>query len=273
MSEKKIKVSIAGGGISGIALAVGLQRYPHVEVHIYEALDKYPDTGAGMAMHKNAIAAMELIDPDLKKAYLSRANLMASDEEVELATQVILASGIDTGKVVGHLGQAKGRKTISRSDLIDAWLQLLPENQITFGKRLVGVQQQDGKVTLEFQDGTNIESDCLIGAEGIRSATRQYILGANHPATPPQNHDGWYVYSRLVPMDEARQSINEQWTRNVAILCGPRGYMCSLPIHKGKTLSCTFQAPGKLLGDQPESFSSEPYADYSDDAHAIAKVW
>jgi hypothetical protein len=64
--------------------------------------------------------------------------------------------------------------------------------------------------------------------------------------------------------------------KNVPILCGlcgPKRYMCSLPIQKEKTLSCTVQGPGALCGGQPKSFDKELYSDYSDDARVIAEVY
>lgn len=275
----KITIAIAGGGIAGLSLAVGLSQHPHIAVHIYESQSKYPSTGAGLALHKNAIAAMDLISPELKKTYLARANPMGRDEGVELATQVTLAEGRDSGRVVGRLGRAKGRKTISREDLVMGWIGLLPAGTVLFGKKLRRVSLlNDGvngngkpQVKLEFTDGTTAEADCLIGADGVRSATRRYLLGEDHPATVPKNHDQWYLYSRAVPMDEARQVVREEWTRNVAILCGSKGYMCSLPTDKGGVLSCTFQAPGALCGE-PESFTTGLFDGYSEDARAIAEV-
>jgi salicylate hydroxylase len=272
MSTPKITIAIAGGGIAGLSLAAGLIQHPQITVHVYESQCTYPRTGAGLALHKNAIAAMDLIHPGLKKTYLSRANLMSRDEEVELATQVLLAEGVHSGRVIGQLGKARGRKTIAREDLVMGWIGLLPAGTISFGKKLHNVVLDDGRVKLEFVDGTAAEADCLIGADGVRSATRRYLLGENHPATAPKNHDQWYLYSRAVPMDEARQVVKEEWTRNVAILCGSKGYMCSLPIDKGRILSCTFQAPGAFCGE-PESFTTGLFHGYSEDARAIAEVF
>lgn len=276
--HQQINIAIAGAGIAGLSLAVGLTQHPHITVHIYESQSAYPYTDAGLALHKNALAAMDLISPELKKSYLARANLMSRDAEVELATQVLLAEGRHRGRVIGRLGKAKGRTTISRKDLLEGWIGLLPAGTVSFGKKVQGMSLlNDGdsiesQVKLEFADGTTAEADSLIGADGVRSAARRYLLGENHPATAPKNHDQWYLYSRAVPMDEARQVVREEWTRNVAILCGTKGYMCSLPIDKGNTLSCTFQGPGALCGGEPESFTMGLFDGYSEDARAIAEV-
>ena len=65
--DRKIKIAIAGGGIAGLALAAGLAKKSHIEVHIYEGVPEYKDVGAGLALHMNAIKAMALIGPEVKQ--------------------------------------------------------------------------------------------------------------------------------------------------------------------------------------------------------------
>ncbi|KKA18877.1 hypothetical protein T310_7165 [Rasamsonia emersonii CBS 393.64] len=254
----KITVAIAGGGIASLSLAAGLIKHSQFDVHIYEAVTEYPDRGGGMALHKNAILAMELVDPDLKKAYFSRAILLASDEELELATQVILAAGPDSGQVVGHLGRAKGRRTIARADLLHGWREI-PSERIHFGKKLVDIEEQGTKIELRFQDGTTAVAECLIGADGVHSCTRKYLLGADHPATALKNHDGWVTYSRQVP-----------WTRPVRSsgTNGPRMFLFSA----AQTLSCGVhrRTAGSDQTDRP--FKKEYFAAYNDDSRAIVEL-
>jgi salicylate hydroxylase len=37
----KISINIAGGGIGGLSLATGLQKYPQLDVHVYEGTKLY----------------------------------------------------------------------------------------------------------------------------------------------------------------------------------------------------------------------------------------
>ena len=124
--DRKIKIAIAGGGIAGLALAAGLAKKPHLEVHIYEGVPEYKDVGAGLALHMNAIKAMALIGPEVKQVYFDKA-LSQGDEETEMVTEVILGEGPNQGELVAELGRAKGRKTVARSDLLDGLLQLVPK--------------------------------------------------------------------------------------------------------------------------------------------------
>jgi salicylate hydroxylase len=281
MTLSKISIAIAGGGVGGLSLAAGLIQHPQLDIHIYESTPHYRDRGGGLALHGNAITAMDLIDPQLKKTYFSRAIFLADDEEIEIATQVILAAGPESGRVVGRLGAAKGRRTISRTDLMEGWRALIPAERIHFRKKLVDIiheQEQEHQVQLQFEDGTTAVADCLIGADGIHSLTRKYLLGVDHPAVSPKNVGGSYVYTRLVPIDEAQQVVRDEWTRNVPIFCGPAGAVVSLPIHRGQTLSCGVTIYRKAGSDdendtgKPVPFDKEAFSEYIDDARNIVEV-
>ena len=67
-NRPKIRIAIAGGGIAGHCLAAGLVKNPHLGVHVYEGVASYIDIAAGLALHLNAIRAMELIGPEVRKA-------------------------------------------------------------------------------------------------------------------------------------------------------------------------------------------------------------
>jgi salicylate hydroxylase len=274
-SEEKIRIAIAGGGIGGLCLAVGLMDKPNLDVHIYEGVPKYTDIGAGLALHKNAITAMDLIHPAIKKTYFAKALTMAGEEDEEMVTQVILVSGPNTGEVVAELGKAKGRRTVARSDLLDGLLALLPKDRVTFGKKLDSIKEDDasGKVTLTFKDGTTAEADGLLGADGVHSGTRKHILGPDHPAVPPMNPDGWRVHSRQVPMEIAMKTIDPKWSRTVPILCGKEGHVNMMPLHRGKVLSIICVTRTGIASDGSIApFEKERFEDYREDAKAAVEV-
>lgn len=273
--EPKISIAISGGGIGGLALAVGLLKQPRLDVHVYEGVPEYTDIGAGLALHRNAIVSMDLIDPEIKKAYFRRAHTMAGEEDEEMSTQVVLVQGPNTGDIVAELGKAKGRRTIARADLLDELVKLLPKDRVTFGKKLANLNENGpgGKIEMTFKDGTTAQADCVLGADGVHSWIRSYLLGADHPATAPTNSDGWQVHSRQVPMDLARKTIHPKWTKTVPILCGKQGHVNIMPLHRGQTLSiiCVTRTgvstDGSLAPFQPELFS-----DYRDDAKAAVDL-
>jgi salicylate hydroxylase len=273
-SKDKIKIAVAGGGIAGLALAAGLTRkHPHIDYHIYEAVPSYGDVGAGLALHMNAIKAMTLINPDVRKAYFDHASDMG-EEEQEISTEVILAQGPNMGELVAELGKAKGRKSISRADLLAGLLELVPKERISFGKRVAEIENGGSNVTITFEDGMKTRADCLIGADGIHSVVRSYILGQDHPATNPVNHDGWQIYRTLVPMSVAMEEVDERWMHIVPILLGARGHVNCLPLNRGTRFSAGVAVKGAKFTESGQAPELDPdlYNDYSEDAQKIVRL-
>ncbi|TKA21766.1 hypothetical protein B0A50_08691 [Salinomyces thailandicus] len=269
----KINIAIVGGGIAGLALGAGLKKKDNVTFHIYESVPGYKDVGAGLALHMNAIKAMALIGDEVKQTYFDKA-LFMGEEDKEMSTEVILAQGPNKGELVAELGKAKGRKTVARSALLDGLLELVPKANITFGKKLDSIDETPDAVHLHFQDGSDVTADCLISADGIHSLTRRYILGADHPATEPKNHDGWQIYRTMVSADFAKQHINPKWTQQVPILLGPRGHINCIPLDKGTRLSAGVAVRGAKFTPTGEAPPLDPaiYSDYSAEAQAIVRL-
>ena len=275
-TQAPMSLAIIGGGIAGLALGAAIARkHPHLDFHIYESVPSYKDVGAGLALHKNAIGAMALIGPEVRKAYFDTASDMGEEDQV-MSTEVILAQGENAGTMVAELGKAKGRKSVSRADLIEALAGLVPEGKLSFGKRVEGIEEKDGAdgVKISFKDGEEVHADFVIGSDGIHSTTRRYILGPSHPATEPKNHDGWQVYRTMVSADDARGQINERWTRIVPILLGPRGHVNCIPLNKGTRLSAGVAVKGAKFTESGEAPPLDPalYEDYSEDARRIVRM-
>lgn len=305
--RQQLKVAIIGGGICGVALAVGLLGSKHIDFHIYEKMAIYRDVGAGLSLHKNALAAMHLIDPELIKAYQKKA-VNIGQEDQEMATEVILAAGRHKGHKVGELGRAKGRKSISRADLLDGFLELVPKEHISFGKQVVRVwethpetersstdsvapysedsAEYDHPIHIEFADGTRAHADVLIGCDGIHSTVRSYILGEDHPATKPKNHDGWQIYRTLIPTEVAieQYGIDKKLTQTVPILLGPNGHINIIPMKKGQMLSAGVAVrgaarpnaafgPSTVPVSAPVSSSTAPLSPPDSESGIVPWVW
>ncbi|PNS15723.1 Ubiquinone biosynthesis monooxygenase COQ6, mitochondrial [Sphaceloma murrayae] len=249
--SKRIRVAIVGGGIGGLCLAIGLVKQPHLDVVVFESIAGYKDIGAGLALHQNALKAMDLISPSIKDAYFSSAHTISSEANLEMSTKVLLASGPQAGALVAELGKAKGRSTIARSDLLSALYALLPPSRVHFSKRLSSITPNpDDTQTLTFTDSATATADCVLGADGLHSHVRAHILGPSHPAVPPQNHDKWQIYRTLVPMSVAKEYIAPHLLSTVPILCGPKGHINIMPLHRGADVSAGVAVRGAHVPGQ-----------------------
>jgi salicylate hydroxylase/6-hydroxynicotinate 3-monooxygenase len=68
--------------------------------------------------------------------------------------------------------------SMHRAELHGALASLVPEQNIRFGRTLVGIDQAKDGMRLDFEDGTHEIVDALIGADGIHSVVRAAIVGA-----------------------------------------------------------------------------------------------
>ncbi len=66
-------VAIVGGGIGGLALALGLLKYDHIDVQVYEAAHTFGEIGAGVAFGANTQRALKLIGPHAWEAFEKHA--------------------------------------------------------------------------------------------------------------------------------------------------------------------------------------------------------
>lgn len=235
-TQHPIRVAIVGGGIGGLTLARGLVAQQHLQITVYEATEKYLDIGAGLAFHGNAMRGLTNIDQALHDEYFARATLMA-EREKELATTVLIGDEVEGEEnILAELGKAKGRKTVARADLLEGLYSLLPKDVVRFGWRLSRIEEDGGEITLTFDNGATVQTDVLISADGIHSVTRKYLLGADHPAATPVNHDNWSFVMRKVPAAEAK-ALNPGLPNRVPIFCGYGGYLNSIPIRFGEEMT------------------------------------
>ncbi|KAF2814505.1 FAD/NAD(P)-binding domain-containing protein [Mytilinidion resinicola] len=73
-----VSVAIAGGGIGGLCLAIGLLQYSHLNISIYEAAREFKGIGAGLALGPNAQRALACISSFAAGAFRRHATANTS---------------------------------------------------------------------------------------------------------------------------------------------------------------------------------------------------
>lgn len=165
-----MKVLIIGGGIGGLTTALACQHF-QLDYELFETAPVIREVGAGIWVPPNAMQVMSRLG--VADTITQTGKLLASisvggpDGE---AWYSLLAP-----KVIQKFGF--GTVAIHRGRLQSILLQALDRKKIHTAKKFKSFNDDRGQVTAFFEDGSSYQGNCLIGADGLRSATRFQLLG------------------------------------------------------------------------------------------------
>jgi salicylate hydroxylase len=239
--ESSPKIAIIGAGIGGLALAIGLVR-EGVPFTLYEAAGEYSTVGAGVGLGPNALRAMDLIDKRFRTMYnsVSSGNLTPGKEHIMMdAVYAEKGFGADRGWTPKGFGAAcYDRTSAHRKDLLTIMTSLIPVEHVQFNKRVETFEQLGGPedpekgVRITFEDGEVVDADAVIGCDGVKGATRGWVLGSNHPDKIHAKYSGKYVYRSIIPMKDALEILGP-CAGDAMTFMGPKVNFITFPISMG----------------------------------------
>lgn len=200
---------IIGGSISGLFAALLLRRTGW-SVNVYErSSSELAGRGAGIVTHLELREAVREAGPD-------------PDDRLGLH--------IDTRKMFDRSGRQIAEHIYPQ--IVTSWdrmfgvlLAHLPRDCYHLGRELVRYVESDRAIIAHFSDGSQIEGDLLIGADGIRSSVRAQAL----PDVAP-GYANYVAWRGLV----AESDISEQTHRDLFeyfCFCLPEGeQMLAYPV-------------------------------------------
>jgi len=259
MSVKRIL--IAGGGIGGLSLGIGLQK-SGFQVTVVERSKELRQGGSGIVLSPNGLKALEYLEP-------------------KLLPKVVAVGCVSGAEKTGHKThffshQGKCLAQFSFDGMQETWgapvvsilrrrlMRVLQEEALACGldfirgARVLGFEQDETEVRLFTEDAEPLHGDLLVGADGLRSAVRKGLLDDGDPnycgytairgvgPRPTEYPDGFIIYGKgsilfVSPVDER----DACW---VLSTLSPRG------IWKGKTKEDAFDFALDRLSDWNPEF-------------------
>lgn len=170
-----MRVLIIGGGIGGLTAALALRKFGF-DAHVYEQASLLREVGAGVQTGPNAVRVLE---------WLGLAEPLRRIAVVPLS---IDARDWQSGEILGRVPLAEAALSrygapyyhLHRADLQGVLRAGLGDEHITLGARCVQIEQRTDSVTARFADGRAISGDLLVGADGVHSVVRDYVVGPDH---------------------------------------------------------------------------------------------
>jgi salicylate hydroxylase len=217
MSEQ-LQIAIIGGGIGGLTAALALQARG-LNVTVFEQAGALREIGAGVSIHPNAALLLQrigLID-GIKKIGSAIAGLLLRTSLGELINTSALTS---TG-VQGY--------NVHRAEFLKLLIDAQPEGTLHFNHRLSAAKETNSHVQLTFSNSETVDTDIVIGADGIHSTLQRELGLKTYPSS-----EGIMAYRGLISTGQL------SWAKNID------GAM-SMWIGKGRSFLCYPVSGGRLM--------------------------
>jgi len=229
---------IAGGGIGGLAAALAAARAGW-GVRLYERAPVFCEVGAGIQLGPNVVKLLQgwgLAD--------GLARVAAFPQQLEVRNAM---SGRALGRL--RLGDTMRQRygaayaTVHRADLHALLLDAVRQTGVTLklNHTLDRFSQDTNTVSVQSGDDPPVEAEVLVGADGLWSPVRQWLLGDG----PPRG-TGHLAYRALVRQSDLPQALR---SGNVTAWLGPRLHVVQYPVHGGDWLNVVAIVHGEVSGD------------------------
>ncbi|MEO1622441.1 MAG: FAD-dependent urate hydroxylase HpxO [Cyanobacteria bacterium J06632_3] len=165
-----LKVTIIGAGIGGLTTGIALKQAGY-DVTIYERVSKLRPAGAGISLWSNGVKVLNQLGLGREIAAIggemNRMEYRSHKDEP--------LNEVDLRPLFESVGQRP--YPVARTDLQQMLLTAFGPEDVHLQMKCVAVEQTDSQATAIFEDGSQVISDLIVGADGIHSTVRSHILG------------------------------------------------------------------------------------------------
>jgi 6-hydroxynicotinate 3-monooxygenase len=174
--DRKTRIAVVGAGLGGMTVAGFLQR-AGFSVTIYEQAPAFSRIGAGIILSANVTKV------------LRRLGLEQMVVDIGIKADCYISRAWDTGETMYKIefdAESEARfggpyANIHRGDLHAVLEKGVAPGSIAFNHRLVALDETRDAIGLVFDNGARVEADIVIGADGVNSKVREYLLGLEPP--------------------------------------------------------------------------------------------
>lgn len=223
-----MNIAIIGAGIGGLTVAASLLRQGH-DVQVFEQATVLGEVGAAVQMSANA------------SKVLYQIGLKPTLEAVGVKPESFQFRRFDDGEMLHEIRLGEAHEAahgtpyyqIHRVDLYNALLGkvvALNANVIHLGKRAHKIEESDSCVQVVFDDGTAVQADLVIGADGIKSVVRQFVVNAEPPV-----FTGQVAWRLSIPTVRIPVSLRPPLAST--IWCGPKNHAVMYYMRAGTLLN------------------------------------
>jgi 3-hydroxybenzoate 6-monooxygenase len=240
-------VLIAGGGIGGLATAMGLAQ-KGIRSILLEKSSSLGEIGAGIQLGPNAFHAFDYLGVGEAArgmaVYIDQLRLMDALTAEEI-------THVDLGEAF----RARFRNpyaVVHRGDLHGVFLRACQNSdpiELRVSSEVVGYEQDGSSVTVKIANGDRVTGSLLIGADGLWSNIRKQVTADGPPLV-----SGHTTYRSVIPTEQMPEDL--RW--NAATLwAGPKCHIVHYPLSGWKV----FNLVVTYHNDAPEPVAGKPVSE------------
>jgi len=247
------RIAIIGGGIGGLAAALALEQRG-LEAIVCEQSPALSEIGAGLNLTPNAVKALRALGVE------NEVDAVASGSEF------LNIRSWKSGRYISRMRRGDFRQkfgapnlSVHRADLLGVLSGALKSTDIRVGTRCVSVEVRDRDAVAHFADGSAVEADIVVGADGIHSVVRNSLFGADSP-----RFTGCICWRGMAPAGAVPPEINIQ---DGALWMGPHGHVVHYPVRRGELLNIVAHFDSEAWTEESwtrECDASEPMSTYAE---------
>jgi len=245
----KLRVAIVGGGLVGLSFALYLHQLGKCELSIYEATEVFGTVGAGFEIGHNAMKVYE--EMGLADTVYHLAKVVSGDAS-NIWFDVLFGDGRNGTNPICTVKVPVANTKIHRADGLELLVSRIPAETVFLSKRLESYEPlAGGTVMLNFTDGTAVEADVLVGADGIKSITRKVMYGDKANEGDPV-WSGCIAYRNLLPMETVVSNLGESRANRPNVWIGKSRHIIQYPVSRGRSVNMALFVQKYGHGRYPE---------------------
>jgi 2-polyprenyl-6-methoxyphenol hydroxylase-like FAD-dependent oxidoreductase len=240
-------IIVAGGGIGGLAAALGLAQRGFAVI-VLEKASALGEIGAGIQLGPNAFHAFDYLGVGEAArgmaVYIDQLRLMdalTAEEITHIDLREAFRARFGNPYAVVHRGDL-------HRVLLTACEQH-PRVELRVSSEVVSYDQTDKRVTAKLSSGASVDGSLLIGADGLWSNIRRQLVGDGPPRV-----SGHTTYRSVIPTELMPEDL--RW--NAATLwAGPKCHIVHYPLSGWKF----FNLVVTYHNDAPEPVAGKPVSE------------
>jgi 2-polyprenyl-6-methoxyphenol hydroxylase-like FAD-dependent oxidoreductase len=243
MNQRRLPFLVIGGGIGGLTTALALSRkgYP---VHLIERATEFGEIGAGIQIAPNGsrmLDSLGVLDKIQAYAVYPQRLILVDALSGNLLTTLDFGEQFQRAYTYRYL-------VMHRSDLLTILLDACKQSDaitLETNREVVAIDDLGDGAMVTCADGSTYECDALIGADGLHSVVRKYVIDDGDPICAE-----FVAYRGAIPMEEVIETAGMDTIR---YWIGPNLHLIQYPLRRGE------------LYNQVAVFKSQRYRADSDD--------